>query len=309
MWFALDPARPGLWLAVGLLAGGALGNLADRVRADAVTDFIDPPLWPTFNLADVAITLGALALVLVSLDRRTPGRAASGRAADEAGAARHRPRGRVAGGRRQARRPRRPRRPRATAGRRSSMLLGELLGGGEDPERPGIVHRLDKDTSGLMLVARGDEAHRRLAAQIKAREVRAHLPGAGRGPSTLAHRNHRRPAGPRLPGPGAPSRGGRAPREARTHFTRASSCSQPMPSSRRAWRRAAPIRSAPTSRPSGIRSRATRATGTPGATASTASSCTAPGSGSGTRSRARSSSSSSPLPEDLAEALERARAA
>jgi signal peptidase II len=68
LWFALDPARPGLWLAVGLLVGGALGNLADRVRADAVTDFIDPPLWPTFNLADVAITLGALALVLVSLE-------------------------------------------------------------------------------------------------------------------------------------------------------------------------------------------------------------------------------------------------
>jgi signal peptidase II len=68
VWFALDPVRPGLWLAVGLLAGGALGNLADRVRADAVTDFIDPPFWPTFNLADVAITLGAVALVLVSLE-------------------------------------------------------------------------------------------------------------------------------------------------------------------------------------------------------------------------------------------------
>jgi signal peptidase II len=67
VWFALDPSRPGMWLAVGLLAGGALGNLADRVRVDAVTDFIDPPLWPTFNLADVAITLGALGLVLISL--------------------------------------------------------------------------------------------------------------------------------------------------------------------------------------------------------------------------------------------------
>jgi signal peptidase II len=67
-WFALDPTRPGLWLAVGLLAGGALGNLADRTRADAVTDYFDPPLWPAFNLADVAITLGALALVLVSLE-------------------------------------------------------------------------------------------------------------------------------------------------------------------------------------------------------------------------------------------------
>ena len=37
--------------------------------------------------------------------------------------------------------------------------LGGLLGGGE-AERPGIVHRLDRDTSGLMIVARGDEAHR-----------------------------------------------------------------------------------------------------------------------------------------------------
>ena len=77
IWFALDPARPGLWMAAGLLAGGALGNLADRVRADAVTDFIDPPLWPAFNLADVAITLGALCLVLASL-------AASGEDADAA---------------------------------------------------------------------------------------------------------------------------------------------------------------------------------------------------------------------------------
>jgi signal peptidase II len=77
LWFAMDPVRPGLWLAVGLLVGGALGNLADRVRADAVTDFIDPPLWPTFNLADVAITLGAITLVLVSF-AADPGERASG---------------------------------------------------------------------------------------------------------------------------------------------------------------------------------------------------------------------------------------
>jgi signal peptidase II len=66
-WFAVDPRRPGLWLSVGLLVGGAIGNLADRVRADAVTDFIDFPLWPAFNLADVAITVGALGLVLSSI--------------------------------------------------------------------------------------------------------------------------------------------------------------------------------------------------------------------------------------------------
>jgi signal peptidase II len=71
-WFARDPLRPWLWLAVGLIAGGALGNLADRVRTGAVTDFIDPPLWPAFNIADVAITVGAVILVLIALgpDRR-----------------------------------------------------------------------------------------------------------------------------------------------------------------------------------------------------------------------------------------------
>jgi 23S rRNA pseudouridine1911/1915/1917 synthase len=49
--------------------------------------------------------------------------------------------------------------------------LGDLLGGGDDPERPGIVHRLDRGTSGLMVVARSDEAHRALAAAVKQREV------------------------------------------------------------------------------------------------------------------------------------------
>ncbi len=49
--------------------------------------------------------------------------------------------------------------------------LGELLGGGDDPERPGIVHRLDKETSGLLLVARTDEAHRALQQQVQNRQV------------------------------------------------------------------------------------------------------------------------------------------
>ena len=54
--------------------------------------------------------------------------------------------------------------------------LGELLGGGEDPQRPGIVHRLDKDTSGLMIVARTDPALRALQQQVRRREVvRAYL--------------------------------------------------------------------------------------------------------------------------------------
>ena len=62
-YFALHTSRPLLWLATGLLLGGALGNLLDRVRDDAVTDFIDLPLWPAFNVADMAITAGVLVLL------------------------------------------------------------------------------------------------------------------------------------------------------------------------------------------------------------------------------------------------------
>jgi len=58
--------------------------------------------------------------------------------------------------------------------------LAEILGGGADPERPGIVHRLDKGTSGLLVVARGDEALAALQAQVRAREVeRIYLALAG----------------------------------------------------------------------------------------------------------------------------------
>jgi signal peptidase II len=62
--FARNPTRPGIWIAAGLLAGGALGNLADRIRADAVTDYIAIGSWPAFNLADVAVTAGVLLLAL-----------------------------------------------------------------------------------------------------------------------------------------------------------------------------------------------------------------------------------------------------
>jgi signal peptidase II len=68
VYFAIHATRPGLWLVVGLVLGGALGNLADRVRIGAAIDFIDPPVWPAFNLADVAIVGGVawLALMLLS---------------------------------------------------------------------------------------------------------------------------------------------------------------------------------------------------------------------------------------------------
>ncbi len=62
------------------------------------------------------------------------------------------------------------------AGNASGTLVNALLRrgitGGEDPDRPGIVHRLDRDTSGLMVVAKGEPAYSRLVAMMAGREVR-----------------------------------------------------------------------------------------------------------------------------------------
>ncbi len=65
VWFALNATRAWLWLPVGLLLGGAIGNLIDRAREGAVIDFIDPVAWPAFNLADMCIVFGVLALLYV----------------------------------------------------------------------------------------------------------------------------------------------------------------------------------------------------------------------------------------------------
>jgi signal peptidase II len=70
IYFALHSDRSRLWVGVGLLSGGALGNLADRLRSGNVIDFLDPPLWPAFNCADVAIVLGVamIAAILIAHD-------------------------------------------------------------------------------------------------------------------------------------------------------------------------------------------------------------------------------------------------
>ena len=66
VWFlAASPRRRGLWVATGLLVGGAFGNLIDRLASGAVTDFIKLPAWPAFNVADMAITFGVLSLFWV----------------------------------------------------------------------------------------------------------------------------------------------------------------------------------------------------------------------------------------------------
>jgi signal peptidase II len=74
-YFLVHRDMPWLWLPVGMLVGGALGNLADRAREGAVIDFIDPVAWPAFNLADTSIVLGVLLLLYVveGRQRRTSG--------------------------------------------------------------------------------------------------------------------------------------------------------------------------------------------------------------------------------------------
>ena len=79
-YFALNAAMPLLWLPVGMVLGGALGNLVDRAREGVVIDFVDPIGWPAFNLADASIVLGVLALLYVVEGRdrpRLPGRGAA----------------------------------------------------------------------------------------------------------------------------------------------------------------------------------------------------------------------------------------
>jgi signal peptidase II len=64
-YFIRRPDRPWLWIPTGLLIGGAIGNLIDRLANGAVTDFIKLPLWPAFNVADMSITFGVLSLLWV----------------------------------------------------------------------------------------------------------------------------------------------------------------------------------------------------------------------------------------------------
>ena len=54
-----------VWLPTGLLVAGAVGNLADRARQGFVTDFIELPHWPAFNVADASITIGVVSLIWV----------------------------------------------------------------------------------------------------------------------------------------------------------------------------------------------------------------------------------------------------
>ena len=75
---AIEPRRsfltPPRWIALGLILGGTVGNLIDRMRLHYVTDFIDFTYWPSFNIADASVTIGVIlfAYTLLSLAGEKP---------------------------------------------------------------------------------------------------------------------------------------------------------------------------------------------------------------------------------------------
>jgi 23S rRNA pseudouridine1911/1915/1917 synthase len=103
-----------------------------------------------------------------------------------------------------------------------SQLLAGVAGGGGvggDPNRPGIVHRLDRDTSGLLVVARSEEAHRLLQQALAARRIEREYIALVEGRPRARSGTIEAPIGR---DPSVRTRmavGGNFPREARTHFT------------------------------------------------------------------------------------------
>jgi len=74
VYFVRHRSDPWMWLPTGMLFGGAIGNLIDRIRLGSVVDFVKLPLgWPPFNIADASITLGVVILfLLIDHLRRAP---------------------------------------------------------------------------------------------------------------------------------------------------------------------------------------------------------------------------------------------
>jgi 23S rRNA pseudouridine1911/1915/1917 synthase len=96
-------------------------------------------------------------------------------------------------------------------------LLGRL-GGGEAPERPGIVHRLDRDTSGLLVVARTDEAYRGLRNLVRRRELERRYKALVRGRPQSWRGRIEAPIGRDRHDPTRMSLDTDTPRDAVTHF-------------------------------------------------------------------------------------------
>ena len=103
------------------------------------------------------------------------------------------------------------------AGTLVHALRGRIAGG--DPERPGIVHRLDRDTSGLMVVARSEEAHRRLQAMVRRRALERTDLALVQGRPRSRRGTVEAPIGRDRVEPTRQSLDTDAPRDAVTHFT------------------------------------------------------------------------------------------
>ena len=217
VYFARHATRPLIWLPTGMLIGGALGNILDRLSEGSVTDFIKLPLgWPPFNLADSSITLGVLLLLFLVLGSPsgTPGTMA--RVSDPprsqiayedehllvidkpAGLVVHPARGH-------------------REGTLSQLLAGVAAGG--PSERAGIVHRLDRDTSGLLIVSRTEEAHRLLQAALARRLIEREYLALVEGLPPARTGTIDAPIGRDARVRTRMAVGGAGAREARTHFT------------------------------------------------------------------------------------------
>jgi 23S rRNA pseudouridine1911/1915/1917 synthase len=107
------------------------------------------------------------------------------------------------------------------AGRASGTLVQALAGriaGGDDPERPGVVHRLDRDTSGLMVLARTQDAYERLAAMVRARELERTYVALVKGRPRSRSGTIEAPIGRDRFDPLRQSLDSETPRDATTHF-------------------------------------------------------------------------------------------
>ncbi|MFW5998249.1 MAG: signal peptidase II [bacterium] len=59
-----------LELGIGLIIGGAIGNLIDRIRLGFVIDYIDLQIWPVFNLADIFVTIGTIIFIYILMTEK-----------------------------------------------------------------------------------------------------------------------------------------------------------------------------------------------------------------------------------------------
>lgn len=105
-------------------------------------------------------------------------------------------------------------------GHRGETLVDLMRGiaAGGPPERPGIVHRLDRDTTGLLVVARSEEAHRDLSRQVRRRELGRDYLALVEGHLASRTGTIDAPVGRDFRARERMAVGGRRPREARTHF-------------------------------------------------------------------------------------------